>query len=164
VEEEKSIASVDKVIASPYGWIVKIDYYRELIDEETNAQQGISYSSSWIWIVDRMSGLFISNHNIPVFESPLELLTRKPVPMPWELVGSVHDHLYLTAVDEEGDTYYGLYSIGSKNFRRFAMRIDLDELAYTNFTISEEGIVSSLLAAKYEARFVWWRFDKVTGF
>jgi hypothetical protein len=36
-------------------------------------------------------------------------------------------------------------------------------MEYTAFSLSPDGILSAMLGSPYEARFVWWRFDKMIG-
>lgn len=165
-EESGSIASADAMICEPTGngLIIKVDYFREKIDKETRSQSGIEFSSSWAWVMDGKTGGYIDSYKLPAFES---VSARKagetPVPRAWQLSGAASGTLFLSAADEDGATYYGLFDINSKAMRRFALRIDPDELQYTAFSLSPEGILSAILGAPYEARFVWWRFDKLIG-
>jgi hypothetical protein len=46
---------------------------------------------------------------------------------------------------------------------RFNIDIAPDELFYNNFYLSPDGVLCALLGTKYEARIVWWRFDKTLG-
>ncbi len=165
-EEADSIASMDSIISSPdgSGFILKIDYYREIIDQETRSQSGIEYSSSWAWIMDGSTGSYTDRYELPGFDSVVERKSGgKAVPRAWELAGAASNTLFLSAADEDGSTYYGLFDMGTKSLRRFSLRIDPEELLYTAFSLSPDGILSAVLGAPYEARFVWWRFDKMIG-
>jgi len=164
-EEEGSIASMDTIVVAPdgEGLIVKVDYYRELIDPETHTQAGINFSSSWAWVMNGVSGAYTDRFELPSFES----LAARPrgesaVSRAWQLVGAASGTLFITATDD-GATYYGLYDLRSKTTRRFLLRIDPDETMYAAFALSPEGILSGLLGSRYEARFAWWRFDRVLG-
>jgi len=165
-DEAGNIASMDGIIASPdgSGLILKIDYYREIIDQETHTQAGIEFSSSWAWIMDGSTGSYVERLELPSFESIANAKNGEDTVLrSWELVGAASASLFLSAIDDDNATYYGLFDMDSKSFKRFYLRIDPEELLYTAFSLSPEGILSAILASKYEARFVWWRFDKVLG-
>lgn len=164
--EAGAIASADGMICAPdgAGLILKIDYFHEKIDKETRSQSGIEFSSSWAWVMDGDSGVYVDSYELPAFESVSAIKAGEtPILRAWQLTGSAAGTLFLSAADEDGATYYGLFDLGSKTTRRFSLRIDPEELRYTAFSLSPDGILSALLGSPYEARFVWWRFDKVIG-
>jgi hypothetical protein len=51
----------------------------------------------------------------------------------------------------------------SREQRRGVIRVDSDELQYTAFNVSDEGILTALLATEYEARLVLWRTDHLAA-
>jgi len=65
------IASLDGIYPDPEGGnlFIKIDYYKETVDEETKTPSGIILDSSYVWHMDRESGIYTGNHEIPAFES-----------------------------------------------------------------------------------------------
>ena len=165
-DEAGNIASMDGIVASPdgSGLILKIDYFREIIDQETHTQAGIEFSSSWAWVMDGSTGSYMDRLELPSFDSVSGTKADDDaVVRSWELAGAAAGSLFLSAVGDDNATYYGLFNMNSKSFRRFYLRIDPEELLYTAFSLSPDGILSAILASKYEARFVWWRFDKVLG-
>ncbi|MBU0927998.1 MAG: hypothetical protein KKA67_09635 [Spirochaetes bacterium] len=163
-EESGSIASLDRIVASPdgSGLILKIDYFKEIIDEETHTQAGIEFSSSWAWAMDGATGGYVERYELPTFEA-MAGRNERGVSRAWELVGAAAGAIFLSAVDDDGATYYGLFDTRSKTMRRFSLMIDPEETLYASFSLSPDGILSALLASRYEARFVWWRFDKMLG-
>lgn len=164
-EEQGAIASMDKIIAAQgdSGLVAKVDYYRELVDAETHTQAGIAFSSSWAWLMDPVTGAYTERVELPTFESLAERTRDEaPIPRAWELAGAAAGALFLTAADE-GATYYGLFDLRTRTTRRFLLRVDPDETMYATFSLSPEGILSGLLGSRYEARFAWWRFDRMLG-
>jgi len=165
-EESANIASMDKILAAPdgSGLILKVDYYRELVDQETHTQAGIEFSSSWAWVMDGATGNYVERYELPTFESMVDGKgDESRVSRAWELAGAAAGTLFLSAADDDGSTYYGLFDVRSKSMRRFSLRIDPEETLYASFSLSPDGILSAILGSRYEARFVWWRFDKVLG-
>jgi len=163
-EEAGGIASLDRIVAAPdgSGLIIKIDYYREIVDQETHTQAGIEFSSSWAWVMDGSNGAYVERYELQPFESLVKDEAR-PVPRAWGLVGAAADTLFLAATDDDGATYYGLFDRVSRTIRRYSLKIEPDELLYASFSLSPEGILSAVLGSRYEARFVWWRFDRLIG-
>jgi hypothetical protein len=164
--ETAYIASMDGIVASPdgSGLILKVDYYREIVDEATHTQSGIDFSSSWGWVMDGATGAYVDRFELPSFESIAGNRDGEPVvARAWELAGAAAGSIFLAAADEDGATYYGLFDMRSKTLKRFALQVDPEDLLYTAFSLSPDGILSAILASRYEARFVWWRFDKMLG-
>ncbi len=85
------------------------------------------------------------------------------IPRAWELAGAAAGVIFLSAADDDGSTYYGLFNTDSRTMKRFSLMIEPDETLYAAFSLSPEGILSAILGSRYEARFVWWRFDKMQG-
>lgn len=165
-EDVGNIASMDKIIASPdgTGLILKIDYFREVVDVETHTQAGIEFSSSWAWVMDGSTGGYRERYELPAFESMIEEKgDEKAIPRSWELAGAAAGVIFLSAADDDGATYYGLFNTSSRTMKRFSLKIEPDETLYAAFALSPEGILSAILGSRYEARFVWWRFDKMLG-
>jgi hypothetical protein len=52
---------------------------------------------------------------------------------------------------------------GSEEQRLGFIQVRNDELEYNTFNLSAEGILSGLVATNWEARFVWWRTDRLLG-
>lgn len=165
-EDVGNIASMDRIIASPdgSGLILKIDYFREVVDVETHTQAGIEFSSSWAWVMDGATGNYVERYELPTFESMIDRKGGEDhIPRAWELAGAAAGVIFLSAADDDGSTYYGLFNTDSRTMKRFSLMIEPDETLYAAFSLSPEGILSAILGSRYEARFVWWRFDKMQG-
>jgi len=165
-EDVGNIASMDRIVASPdgAGLILKIDYFREVVDTETHTQAGIEFSSSWAWVMDGATGSYLERYELPAFESMVDQKgDETTIPRAWELAGAAAGVLFLSAADDDGATYYGLFNTESRTMKRFSLKIEPDETLYVAFSLSPEGILSAILGSRYEARFVWWRFDKMLG-
>jgi hypothetical protein len=160
------IASYDGIVPAPdgLGLLVKIDYFREIIDQETRTKAGIEFVNSMVWRMNHLNGDYVETYELPPFESMSAIRSgEKVVPRSWDFSGAAAGNLFLSAVDEDGHTYYALYEMAARAMRRFALGIEADELRYVTFSLAPEGILSALLGSSYEARIVWWRFDRLTG-
>ncbi|MCK7485527.1 MAG: hypothetical protein MZU97_08180 [Bacillus subtilis] len=54
-----------------------------------------------------------------------------------------------------------MYDGAAKALKRFSITIEPEELQYTTLFLSPDGILCALMGTRFEARVVWWRFDKV---
>lgn len=158
--------SLDGIGLSPDGdgLLLKIDYYRDVIDQATRSRTGVEFASSRAWILSRSRGGFEDDFELPGFEPPqAKRGAPKPVPRSWDFLGVTLGKVFMSAVDDEGSTYFGVFDPASKVLSRFSLVIEPDELMYRTLHLSPDGIVSAILATRFEARVVWWRFDRVIG-
>lgn len=165
-DDASLIPSLEAIAAAPdgSGLVLKVDYYREIVDAETKTRAGIEFAQSLAWILDRGTGAYREPYEIPAFESISAVKAgEQPVPRSWDFAGTAAGAVFLSSTDEDGSTYYAIYDMGSRTLKRFALRIDPEEMLYTAFSLSPEGILSAILGTRYEARVVWWRFDRVMG-
>ncbi len=166
VPDDERIASLDSIYPDPESdtLLIKIDYFRETVDPETKTPSGIILDSSYVWQMDRGSGVYIGKHEIPAFESISAKKNGEAIiARSWDFVGSARGSLFFTSSDEDGATYYALYGLSNHSFKRYQLRIDAEELKYTAYSLSLDGILSAVLCTEFEARLVWWRFDKILG-
>lgn len=165
-DEPELIPSLEGMAPSPdgSGIVLKIDYYREIVDQETKTKAGIEFASTLAWVLDRETGAYAQPVELPAFESPLAASSGRPAPFrSWDFAGTAAGALFLNSTDEDGSTYYAIFDMDSKTLRRFALRIEPEELYYSAFSLSPEGILTAILGTRYEARVVLWRFDKLMG-
>ncbi len=165
-QDEALIASLDGIYPNPDGdsLFIKIDYFKETVDPETKTPSGIILDSSYVWQMDQKSGDYTGKFEIPAFESiSAKKNEEAAVALNWDFVGSARGSLFFTSSDEDGQTYYALFDLANHSFKRYLLRIDPEELKYTSFSLSLDGILSALLCTEFEVRIVWWRFDKIIG-
>jgi hypothetical protein len=162
------IASLDRIVPDPSGdgLIIKIDYYKESVDPSTNSRIGVEYDSSWAYRMDPRDASYPEKWKIPASEktakSGPEGQTVQYVRVP-ELLGAAGSALFFLASDDVGKTYYYAFDRSTRDMTRYRIDISSDELLYDSFFLSREGILCALLGTRFEARMVWWRFDKLVG-
>jgi len=162
------IASLDRIVpdSSSRALILKVDYYKESVDPQTKSGSGIDYAGSWAYRMDPSNGSFVEKWEIPAIEKTVksgsERGSSRYVRIP-EFLGSAGDRLFFVTADDDGKTYLSVFDRSSRGMTRYAIDIAPDELYYTSLYLSPDGILCALLGTKYEARVVWWRFDKLFG-
>jgi hypothetical protein len=159
------IPSVDGVYAAPdeRRLYLKLDYYREIFDEE-GAPAGTGPDSSMIWIMDAETGAYSESLEVPFFMYTFtEDSHRVTETLPYSLIGVMRGaRVFLSSPVEEGYSLLML-SAGSRRQRRGLIRVEPDELQYNIFALSDEGILTGLLATEDLVKLVWWRINQLLG-
>lgn len=164
VGNERLIPILDTVYPELDGTslFVKIDYFENIVNKETQTVISMNFIYSIIWKVDRNSGKMIENYKIEPFISQSENnKTTQTHKRSWSLAGYARKHLFLYGISDKGDTMYALYNCDSKHLSMYTVKIDNSKLQYADFNISNDGIVSALLCGEKDISVVWWRFDKL---
>jgi hypothetical protein len=143
---------------------LKVDYYRDTYDESTNTRSGSEPDSSVIWIMDVENGTYIRTIEVPFYEFMVTENNRKVIEnMFYSMLGVIKNSKIFLCFPVEGGYSILILSSESQEQRRGFIRVDNEELQYTTFNISAEGILSALLATDEDIRMVWWRTDELIG-
>jgi len=160
-------ASLDRIVPDSTGvaLILKVDYSREMVDTQTKSHSGIEYAGSWIYRMDLSSGGILDRWELPPVQESVkgEEGAGKRVTLVPELLGVAGERFFLLSIDDESHSSLSIFNRGTKSIDRYPIEISPDELYFSTLDLSPEGVLSALLGTKYEARLVWWRFDRLTG-
>ncbi|GHU39603.1 lipoprotein [Spirochaetia bacterium] len=158
-------SSLDQISVSPdeRKLYLKIDYYLEIHDESTGTIAGREPASSYMWTVDAENGAYIRKTPIPFFESTTTLNNKKVTDkLLYSLFGVMNNALvFLYSPIEEGFSILILSTNGNNEQRRGIISVNPEELQFCTFDVSEEGILSALLADSFNVKLLWWRTDKL---
>ncbi len=166
--EKFLIPSLDRIAPDSDGrfLIVKIDYYRTAVDPNTKSQSGVEFASSWAFHMDPSSGNISERWQIPAIEQTLkgngENGPQRSVRIP-EFLGMAGKRFFFLTAADNNKSQVSVYDTLTRSTSRYSIDISPDELYYSTMHLSPDGILSALLGTKYEARFIWWRFDKLLG-
>ncbi|MGO8694534.1 MAG: LIC_12708 family protein [Rectinemataceae bacterium] len=166
--DEKSglIASLDKILPDTEGrnLLIKIDYYNENVDPDTKSPTGVGFASSWIYRMNPRDASYSERWQLSPIEKAVKSgpggETIRDVRIP-ALIGAAGDELFFMTGDDAGKTYLSTFDRTTHAMSRYLIDIAPDEQFYDTFTLSNEGILCALLGTRYEARIVWWRFDRI---
>jgi hypothetical protein len=158
--------SVDTVMAAPDGrrLFIKVDYYRDTFDESTNTRSGNQGDSSVIWILNVEDGSYAGTIEVPFFEYTVTVNNRRVTEdLFYSMLGVIKGNRVFLSFPEEGGYSLLILSADSREQRRGFIQVDDEELQFNTFNLSEDGILSGLLATSWEAKLVWWRTDRLAG-
>ncbi|MCX7025354.1 MAG: hypothetical protein NT080_12170 [Spirochaetes bacterium] len=156
-------ASLEKIIPDPDGksLFVKVDYYKNRIDEATKTLVSIEYAESWVYRMNPGKATFGEKYEILPYEDPSASSTGSGRKV-FEFLGTTSGgYLFFSTVGDDGAMIVAAYNLASRTMKHYSIRIDPDEMNYVSLFLSNDGILCALLATRLEARLVWWRFDKV---
>ena len=166
--EKSLIASLDRIAPDSDGksLVVKIDYYRNSVDPNNKSDSTVEFASSWAYRMDPSTGSISDRWQIPAIESTVkggsdngdQHIVRIP-----ELIGMADRRLFFLTADDQDRSQVSVYDTTLRSTSRYNLDIAPDELYYSAMYLSPDGILCALLGTKYEARVVWWRFDKLLG-
>jgi hypothetical protein len=155
-------SSVDAVMAAPDSrrLFIKVDYYRDVLDESTNTRASTEPFSSIIWILNVEDGSYVGSMEAPFYEYSFSEKGRTVnTRMLYSMLGLVRDGKVLLYFPVETGYSILLLDTVSKEQRRAYFTVDNSELQFNDFHLSAEGILSALLVNDWQIKLVWWRMD-----
>jgi hypothetical protein len=164
--EKGLIASLDRIAPDSDGrsLVVKIDYYKASVDPTTKSDTGVEFSGSWVYRMDPSTGSIDDRWQIPAIETKDKdsgengVLTSVLVP---EFLGMAGNRFFFFTAGQGERSELSTFDLTTHAINRYSVDIAEDELYYSTLSLSPEGILCALLGTQYEARVVWWRFDKL---
>lgn len=160
------LSSLEKIIPDfeSRKMYLKIDYYVEVIDSETQANAGISYDRSCIYPFDIDSGKYLEKIDISSYQGiDKDNLGTIAFKKPYEFLGITSSGWIFLSTPQQDGYALEILDTRSRHIIKRTLSINQDELAYNVLMLSHDGILSALLATPYEASIVWWRTDALIG-
>jgi hypothetical protein len=158
--------SVDRIAVAPdeRQLLMKVDYYRAVVDESTGTRTGVEPDSSVIWVLGADTGIPLDTIEIPFYEQQAPGNRRETEKLFYTLLGAIRGGRIFLSLPVEGG--YSILIVrsgidGETGQSRGFIRVEPQELEYNTFSLSGDGILSGLLATESEARFVRWRTDRL---
>jgi hypothetical protein len=163
-KRERLIVSLDGIAIAPDEKIiyVKTDYYREIFDETTGILSGSvpDGCSLWLFSVDRNG--YVDETKIPFYENSTVVNGRRDnETLFYTLLGILKNReavFFFPAANG-----YSILSLKAgetvRQRKQGFIDVSVEELEYSDFNLSSNGIISALLSTEWEAKVVWWRTD-----
>ena len=156
-------ASIDAIIPVPDArkLYIKVDYYRDVLDESTNTRTSTEAVSSLIWVLNVEDGIYENSIEVPFYEYTYQEKGKTvSVRLLYSMLGIVRGGAVLLYFPI--DTGYAILRMdsGGQGQRRSTIEVDPGELRYYDFHLSPEGILSAMLTDDWKVKIVWWRMDK----
>jgi hypothetical protein len=146
---------------------LKMNYYQEGVDSATGIKFGIEKVFSRVYWLNLETGSYEGSVAVP------ENVQRKPkggmfetqeTEYLYEMLGvTAGGNIFLLSREENNLQQLLILSTSGAVVKRRYLKIEDDQLIYSVFFLSSEGILTALLADERRARVVWWRSDKLIG-
>ncbi|MDR1900573.1 MAG: hypothetical protein LBQ55_11225 [Treponema sp.] len=163
-DNQPMVPSIDGIAAAPdeRKLYIKVDYFHTIYDEG-GASIGIEPNSSMIWIMDAETGASVGSMDVPFFDYTFTENDRRVTEhLLYSMLGIIRNgRVFLTFPVDGGYSVLVLTDAGRQ--RRGFIQVKADELEYNTFDLSEDGVLSGLLASSLQVKLVWWRTDELMG-
>ena len=164
-----ALASVDRIAAAPDArkLLIKVDYYHDVF--ENNARIGKELGASVIWTLDVESGYYTGFTEVPLFAFGADMPLADapagahgggdmPFPVIYSMLGVMRNGVVLLYFPV--DAGYSLLFLDTSTGQAHRGLINFsNELAFSNFSLSAEGMLVAVLIDEIEVNLVGWRTD-----
>jgi hypothetical protein len=154
--------TIDKIVPdfTKQKLFIKADYHKTVIDAESNVQSGIEYYQTLLHPLNIENGQFEEFLVIPPYEDVVtDGFSKLTYNTSFDFLGVTESGWFFFMIPD--NTGYVIQMIQPNGQRIIKRHIDYnrDKTVYLNFTLSDNGIISALLATNENASVVWWRTD-----
>ena len=162
LENAEIFVTIDKIIPdyTKQKLFIKTDYHKTLIDTEANVQSGIEYFQTLLHPLNVENGQYEDSLVIPAYEDVVtDGFSKLTYKTSFDFLGVTESGWFFFI--EPDNTGYVIQMIQTNGQRIIKRHLDYnrDKTVYLNFSLSDEGIISALLATNENAQVVWWRTD-----
>lgn len=156
--------SVENVVPdySTRRLFVKVDYYVPSIDNDSKTQMGINYFETFVYPLDLSTGTYEKPLNIPPYEeSVTENFGKITYKMPYDFLGVTKNGWMYFLISTDDGFAVELVDSDSQHVVKRVLPVNHEDVLFYSIDMSDEGIISAILAEKEKCRIVWWRTDSI---
>jgi len=141
---------------------IKVDYYHDVYDDTTGTRAGRQPNHSRIFTMRVEDGIYTAETEAPFYEQTTRAAGRRETEnLLYTLFGAAGGGaLFLYVPTDDGFDILAARNDGQGG-QRGHIKIAPEEMEYCALSVSEDGIVSALLADAWQAKLVWWRTDRL---
>lgn len=161
-EKKQTYMNIDRTIAIDDFIYVKVDYYIQEIDDVSNVEKGIIYDKTILHTFDRKTKTYIKSIELPFYEDNEiregEVIKTKRI---YELIGISEDgRCFLMTPKNE---VFALAIFDTKNNRTYKHNLIVPlKTIYSNFYVSNDGILCALFADDETVRVSMWQTNTLS--
>ncbi|MCL2791671.1 MAG: hypothetical protein FWD87_01140 [Spirochaetaceae bacterium] len=159
--------SIETIKPSSIGYLlyIKTQYYERKIDPITGMQSDFDFYKSFINVLDLQAGTYINMIEIPeVYTSPLgqSNFMQKPMRVLYDFMDIVNNrYLFLSSKINDRTLQILILDTDGRAVGQSRINIDFENYHHIDIDVSNEGIITALLAGDSEANIVWWRANSI---
>ncbi len=141
---------------------IKADYYGLTVDESTNVSSGIEFEKTLVYPFDMRTLTYENEITIPAYQrTETHGYATEVFVHPYSFVGiSENGGLFFILPDDIGLSVLVTHENSQRIMRR-QIPISLTDSIFQSFSLSNNGILSGLIAHEDEVQVAWWRTDSI---
>lgn len=168
--EKDEFITMENIAPAPHGDMLylKVDYYSPIASsDDDNSASGIDYSRTLVYPFDITKAIFGEAVNIPSFTQSSTIKdsaggsgVTSTYKLPYDFLGVTQNStcfFMITSVD--GFSVESVHLGGDYSIQKRSFAVDHDDVLYYTFSLSQDGIISGLLAYKDRVDITWWHTD-----
>ncbi len=163
-EDDDIFISVENVVPdySSQTLFVKVDYYKPYVDSESKISSGVNYLETVIYPLNVETGTYSKSIIVPPYEeSVIQDFSKITYKIPYDFLGTAKNGwLYFLLSTQEGYSVQILNAKRQQLIKR-SLPVNHNDVLFSSFDLSDEGIISAILAEKEKCRIVWWKTDSL---
>ncbi len=143
---------------------LKADYYGLKVDDSTNVSSGIEYEKTIVYPFDMRTLTYGDPITVPPYERTTSHgYATETFLHPYSFLGvSESGGLFFLLPDDTGLSILVTHENSQRIIRR-QIEIPLGESIFQSFSLSNNGIISGLIAREEEISVSWWRTDNIVN-
>lgn len=164
MDSTEYFVTIDKIIPdfTKQKLYIKTDYHKTVIDTESNVQSGIEYYQTLLHPINVENGQFEEFLVIPPYEDVItDGFSKLTYNTAFDFLGVTESGWFFFMIpDSTGYIVQMIQPNGQRIIKRH-LKYNRDKTEYLNFTLSDDGIISALLASNEKVDILWWRTDSL---
>lgn len=164
MDSTEYFVTIDKIIPdfTKQKLYIKTDYHKTVIDTESNVQSGIEYYQTLLHSLNVENGQFEEFLVIPPYEDVVtDGFSKLTYNTAFDFLGVTESGWFFFMIpDSTGYIVQMIQPNGQRIIKRH-LKYNRDKTEYLNFTLSDDGIISALLASNEKVDILWWRTDSL---
>ena len=164
MDSTEYFVTIDKIIPdfTKQKLYIKTDYHKTVIDTESNVQSGIEYYQTLLHPLNVENGQFEEFLVIPPYEDVVtDGFSKLTYNTAFDFLGVTESGWFFFMIpDSTGYIVQMIQPNGQRIIKRH-LKYNRDKTEYLNFTLSDDGIISALLASNEKIDILWWRTDSL---
>ncbi|MBQ3024889.1 MAG: hypothetical protein IJD23_06240 [Spirochaetaceae bacterium] len=164
MDSTEYFVTIDKIIPdfTKQKLYIKTDYHKTVIDTESNIQSGIEYYQTLLHPLNVENGQFEEFLVIPPYEDVVtDGFSKLTYNTAFDFLGVTESGWFFFMIpDSTGYIVQMIQPNGQRIIKRH-LKYNRDKTEYLNFTLSDDGIISALLASNEKVDILWWRTDSL---
>lgn len=156
--------NIDQIVPdySKYMLYVKADYSVSYIDEATKVQSGIDYKESLLYPFNVETGVYDKAITIPPYsEKDVNGLSTVSYAIPYDFMGITDSGWFFFMIGTETGFSIEMVQPNGQKILNRTLNVKPSDNFFYAFNLSEEGILSVMLAQKEKLIVDWWRTDSL---